>query len=81
MTIRNLAEVRTRLEEAVAGLPGEPAGPAEIFRRYEMVAIEVLDAQFNEFQNGILSEWLMSFLYMKQLELGLLPLLDDPVEQ
>jgi hypothetical protein len=81
MTIRNLAEVRARLEEAVAGLPGEPTGPADLFRRYEMVAIQVLDASHTEFYKGILSEWLMSFLYMKQLELGLLPLADDPIEQ
>ena len=39
MTIRDIAEVRTRLEEAVAGLPGEPADAADLFDRTEQVAI------------------------------------------
>jgi hypothetical protein len=43
-TIRSLAEVRTRLEEAVAGLPGEPADSAELlYQQIKMVSFQVMD--------------------------------------
>ena len=69
----SLADVRYSVEQAVAALPGTPEGPEELFRQYELVAQEELDARHSEFQDGVLCEWLMSFLYQKQLELGLLP--------
>lgn len=73
MPTRNLAEVRARLEEAVAALPGEPTTPAEIFERLEMVAIQILDSEHDQYMPGILEELLMTYLYLRQLELGLLP--------
>jgi hypothetical protein len=72
MTIRNLAEVRTRLEEAVAGLPGEPTGPAELFDLYEEIAIEVLDSEFGNYPAGALEDYLQRYLYLKRLELDLI---------
>tara|TARA_R110001599_G_C12251124_1_gene659635 strand:+ start:2789 stop:3082 length:294 start_codon:yes stop_codon:yes gene_type:complete len=72
MTIRDLAEVRTRLEEAVAGLPGEPADAAELFDRYEQIAIQILDSEFDDYTPGLLEEYLMTLLYLRQLELGLI---------
>jgi len=78
----SLADVRISVEKAVAAIPGEPDGPEEVFRRYELVAQEELDARYCEFQEGVLCEWLMSFLYQKQLELGLLPFgSSGPVDQ
>jgi len=72
MTIRSLAEVGARLEEAVALLPGEPADPAEIFDRYEMVAIQVLDC-LTDFTPEVLEHYLMGFLDQKRMALGLPP--------
>ncbi|MBK7729681.1 MAG: hypothetical protein IPJ33_14635 [Gammaproteobacteria bacterium] len=43
MTIRTLAEVGARLEEAVRSLPGDGH---DLFDRYEMVAIQILDSEF-----------------------------------
>jgi hypothetical protein len=71
MPVRNLAEVRVRLEKAVAALPGEPTTPADQFERLEMVAIQILDSEHTEFTPGILEEYLMTYLYLCQLELGL----------
>jgi hypothetical protein len=70
MTIRNLTEVRARLEKAVAGLPGEPADPAELYDRIEMVATAILDSEFGDFEPGLLEEYLQQTLYLKRLELG-----------
>jgi hypothetical protein len=81
MSIRNLAEVRTRLDEAVASLPGEPADSAELYDRLEMVATQILDSEHTDYEPpGALQELLMSYLYVRQIELGLLPF-PDPREQ
>ncbi len=79
MTTHTLAEVRARLEEAVAGLPGEPADSSELFERTEQVAIQILDSEFEDYPPGALQELLMSYLYIRQIELGLLPF-PDPNE-
>ncbi|MCX2983398.1 hypothetical protein EYC98_21270 [Halieaceae bacterium IMCC14734] len=73
MTIHPLMEVRARLEKIVAGLPGEPATPQEEFDRCEMVAIQILDSEHDHFAPGLLEEYLMTFLYLRQLELGTIP--------
>jgi hypothetical protein len=77
MNIRNLAEVAARLEEATALLPGEPAGSAESFDRYESVAIAILDSEHTDFIPGQLEEYLQTLLYKRQLELDLI-LFPDP---
>ena len=80
MTIRNLAEVRVRLEKAVAGLPGEPTGPQDLYDRYEMVATQILDSEFGDFTPpGVLEEYLLAVLAQVQLENGLNP--DYPPSQ
>ena len=73
MPIRDLAEVRVRLEEAVAALPGKPDNPAEQFERLEQVAIQILDSEHADFTPGLLEEYLTTYLYIRRLELGLLP--------
>lgn len=76
MTIRSLAEVGARLEEAVSLLPGEPANPAETFDRYESVAIAILDSEHTDFIPGQLEEYLQTLMYKRQLELDLVPFPD-----
>ena len=73
MTIRTLAEVGARLEEAVRGLPGELTSNADLYDRYEMVAIQTLDSEFMDHPPGALEEYLATFLQDKQAELGLSP--------
>ena len=72
MTHRDIAEVRARLEKAVAGLPGDPVDSAEIFNRTEQVAIQILDSVFEDYAPGMLQELLMSYLFIRQIELGLI---------
>ena len=79
MTIRDIAEVRTRLEQDVAGLLGEPADAADLFDRTEQVAIQMLDSEFDDYPPGLMQELLMSYLYIRQIELGLLAA-PDPAE-
>jgi hypothetical protein len=56
--IRSLAEVSARLEDAVAGLPGEPADSAELAERLEMVGIQVIDSEFHHYRPGELAEYI-----------------------
>ena len=72
MTHRDIAAVRARLEKAVAGLPGEPVDAADVFNRTEQVAIQTLDSEFEDYPPGMLQELLMSYLYIRQIELGLI---------
>ena len=72
MCTRDIAGVRGRLEEAIAGLPGEPVDPADEFNRLEMICVQVLDSEHDLYPPGLLQELLMSYLYIRQIELGLL---------
>ena len=77
-TIRSLAEVRTRLEAAVTGLPGEPADSAELlYQQIEMVSFQVMDS-WECYTNtpAACQIYLELYLLLKRLELGLIPL--DP---
>lgn len=67
MTIRTLAEVGARLEETVRSLPGDGH---DLFDRYEMVAIQILDSEFPDFAPGLLEHYLSAYLDLKRLELG-----------
>ena len=71
MAIRSLAEVRTRLEEAVMALPGERVDSADLYDRYEEMAIQTLDSAHSEFAEGLLQEYLETYLNLKRLELAL----------
>jgi len=79
MTHRNLAELSARLEETVSRLPVRATNAAELFDRYLEVSIQVLDSEFNNYTPGELQEYLETFLYLKQLELRLIPF-PDPRE-
>ena len=80
MNICSLAEVRLRLEQVVAGPPAPGTNAADLFDRYEEIAIQVLDSEFSNYTPGALEEYLQTYLYLKQLELGLIPF-PDPREQ
>lgn len=73
MTISKLAEVRARLEKAHGNLLDVPVSAQAEFDQYESLAIAILDSEYKDFAPGILEEYLMTLLYVKQLELGLLP--------
>ena len=80
MSIRNLAELGPRLEKTVSSLPAGATNAAELFDRYEEVAIQVLDSECGNYTPGELQEYLETFLYLKRLELGLVPF-PDPREE
>jgi len=80
MAHRSLAEVRVRLEEAVSALPVTATNASELFDRYEEVAIQVLDSEHGDYTPGALEEYLNTYLYLKQLELDLIPF-PDPREE
>ena len=71
MNICSLAEVRLRLDDAVAGPPAPGTNAADLFDRYEEIAIQVLDSEFSNYKPGALEEYLETYLYLKQLELDL----------
>ena len=80
MNICSLAEVRLRLEEAVAGPPAPGTDAADLFDRYEEIAIQVLDSEFSNYKPGALEEYLETYLYLKQLELDLVQFPDPRAE-
>ncbi len=80
MNICSLAEVRLRLEDAVAGPPAPGTNAADLFDRYEEIAIQVLDSEFSNYTPGALEEYLQTYLYLKQLELDLVQFPDTRVE-
>ena len=71
MTIRSLAEVGARLEKAVEALPDMPASPAELYERYEMIAIQILDSEFDDFPEQVLLSHLEKLLAEKRRALGI----------
>lgn len=76
----DIAQVRPRVDQAVANLPGEAIGNEDEFSRLEMVCIQVLDSEHDLYPPGQLQELLMSYLYIRQIELGLLPVPDTTEE-
>jgi hypothetical protein len=72
MKHRDIAAVRSRLEKAVAGLPGQPTDADDEWSRLEMVCIQILDSEHDLYPPGQLQELLSSYLTIRQIELGLL---------
>lgn len=71
MTIRNLAEVGARLEESVLSLPGEVSSPTDLYEQYEMIAIQILDSEFDNYAEGGLLRYLEGYLAEKRRILGI----------
>ena len=79
MTHRSLAEVGLCLTVLQEGL--DPATPQQDqFDAIENVAIQILDSEHDQYIPGALQEYLMTYLYLKQMELDLLPF-PDPREE
>ena len=72
MHIRDFAAVSARLEKTVTTLPVPATNAAEMFDRYEEVAIQVLDSEFGNYPAGALEDYLQRYLYIKRLELDLI---------
>jgi hypothetical protein len=71
MKNRAMAEVGARLEKAVMANLDESLTPREIYNAYEEVAIAILDSEFDNYPEDTLEQYLRTFLYHKELDLGL----------
>ena len=79
MTHRSLAEVGLCLLTLQEEM--DPATPPQAqFDAIESVAIAILDSEHDQYIPDALQEYLMTYLYLKQMELGLLPF-PDPGEE
>jgi len=67
-------EVSARLEEAVARITGPPANNEDIYERFEMTAISILDSEGFNYPDGELYLYLLDYLKQKRGQLGLKPL-------
>ena len=78
MTHRSLAEVGLCLLTLQEDM--DPLTPKQDqFDAIESVAIAILDSEFDQYIPGALQEYLMTYLYLKQMELGLIEF-PDPLE-
>jgi hypothetical protein len=66
---RELSEVSVRLELAYANSKEEAMTPQEQYDLYESIAIQILDSEFDEYEEGVLEEYLMVFLESKRIQL------------
>jgi hypothetical protein len=66
---RELSEVSVRLELAYANSKEEAMTPQEQYVLYETIAIQILDSEFDEYEEGVLEEHLMVFLESKRIQL------------
>jgi hypothetical protein len=71
MKIRAMAEVGARLEKAVMANLDESLTPQQTYDAYEEVAISILDSEFDDYPENTLEQYLRTFLYLKELDLGL----------
>ena len=77
---RSLADVRARVEAALAQRPGiDTADPQTQLELLEETLIQVLDSEFCDYPDGVLFEYLETYRYLRQLELNLIPF-PDPQE-
>jgi hypothetical protein len=59
---RTLEDVRNELEEAVVRLGGGDLQGEELYQLYEMLAIQILDSEHDEFEQGELELFLRTIL-------------------
>lgn len=62
MTNPKLLEVGARLEKTVKELIDIGLGSNDLYGTYEMVAIQILDSEFEDFPEGELETYLTEFL-------------------
>jgi hypothetical protein len=70
-TIKEITAVGIRLEEAVKALSADADSPKNKYDLIEMLAVQILDSEFDNFDEGILAQYLLNYLTSKRLELGL----------
>ena len=69
-----LVEVGARLEKIVSeSCYPHPPPAQELFDIFEEVAIQILDSEFADYEEGELQKYLEEFLNRKRQELGLPP--------
>ena len=66
---RDLSEVSVRLEQAYANGKEATMTPQEQYDLYESIAIQILDSEFDAYEEGGLEEYLVVFLKQKSKEL------------
>jgi hypothetical protein len=66
---RELSEVSARLEFAYAKCKEATMTPQEQYDLYESIAIQILDSEFDEYEEGVLEEYLVVFLEGKRMQL------------
>jgi hypothetical protein len=66
---RELSEVSVRLELAYAYSKEEAMTPQEQYDLYETIAIQILDSEFDEYEEGLLEDCLVTFLKQKRKKL------------
>jgi hypothetical protein len=62
---RELSEVSARLEQTFANGKETTMTPQERYDLYESIAIQMLDSEFDEYEEGVLEEYLGAFLDKK----------------
>jgi len=67
----SIEEVGKRLENAVMLSNPVLDDPAELYNRYEELAIQILDSEFMNWPDNILEQYLQVHLFCIQKELGL----------
>jgi hypothetical protein len=68
---RKLSEVSVRLEQAYADCKGEFMAQQEQYDLYESIAIQILDSEWCEYEEGVLEEYLVTFLESKRAALSI----------
>jgi hypothetical protein len=66
---RELLEVSARLEQAYANSKDDAMTPQEQYDLYESIAIQILDSEFDQYEEGELEEYLVMFLEGKRIQL------------
>jgi hypothetical protein len=66
MTNPKLLEVGARLEKTVQELVDKGLASDDLYSTYEMVAIQILDSEFEDFPEGELETYLMDYLSKHQ---------------
>jgi len=69
MTVRTLEEVAAYIDKHSNALPSQ--SPLEQYEHFEMLAITVLDSEFDNYPGGTLQDFLMDYLTTKRKQLSL----------
>ena len=72
-----------KIRKSLDALPGDCGSNVSDQLSYDIVeerAISILDSRYMDFESGVLQEFMMSYLYVRQIEYNLIPF-PDPEEQ